>query len=402
MLNYGSAFHKLNKGWARKGYLMKKMFRGATVLSGGEWKPDHNLVVEGGYIAAVQPQKEASDFEGSEGDVIDVSGLLLVPGFIDVQVNGGGGVLFNSAPTLDAIRTIAEAHRAFGTTGLLPTLISDDLEVVEAAIGAVDDAIAEDVPGILGIHIEGPFLNAEKKGVHNASKFRVLDDAAIDLLSSLQRGVTHVTLAPEQTTPERITALVERGVIVSAGHTAAPYEDIMLAVGAGLSGFTHLYNAMTGLDSRAPGVVGAALDARDTYAGIIADGHHVHPASLRAAIRAKGADKIMLVTDAMPSVGTAQKHFTLQGVEVMVEGGKCITKDGTLAGSDLDMASAVRFAVDQLNVSLEVAIGMASGNPARFIGLGDTYGDIKPGMKASFVVMDKAGHVQQTWIDGSN
>lgn len=377
---------------------MQTMIRGASILSRCGWKQGHDLIIEGDRIAAVRPEGDG----GSSVAVVDASGLLLVPGFIDVQVNGGGGVLLNSAPTVDTIRAIAAAHRPYGTTGMLPTLISDDLEIVEAAIKAVDQAIAEGVPGILGIHIEGPFLNSAKKGVHDASKFRVLDAAAIDLLSSLKNGVTLVTLAPEQTSADRVTALTERGIIVSAGHTNADYDQVMAAVDAGLTGFTHLYNAMTGLNSRAPGVVGAALDARETYAGIIADGHHVHPASLRAAIRAKGADRTMLVTDAMPSVGAREKSFTLQGVEITVEDGLCTAPDGTLAGSDLDMASAVRYAEQNLDVSLETAVQMASSNPARFLGLADRYGDIRPGMKASFITMDKACRVQQTWIDGKS
>ena len=377
---------------------MQTVLKGASILSGGSWKSGHDLVIEGDRIASVQVDAAMHE----TANVIDASGLLLVPGFIDVQVNGGGGVLFNSAPTVETVRAIAEAHRPFGTTGLLPTLISDDLEVVEAAIKAVDQAIIEGVPGILGIHIEGPFLNSAKKGVHDASKFRTLDDAAIDLLSSLKNGVTLVTRAPEQTSAGRITALSERGVIVSAGHTNATYDEVMAAVEAGLTGFTHLYNAMTGLNSRAPGVVGAALDVRETYAGIIADGHHVHPASLRAAVRAKGADRIMLVTDAMPSVGAKEKSFTLQGVQITVEDGLCTAPDGTLAGSDLDMASAVRYAAENLDMPLETAVQMASGNPARFLGLADRYGDIRPGMKASFVMMDEACQVQQTWIDGKS
>lgn len=377
---------------------MQTVIKGASILTGGGWKQGHDLVIEDDQIAAIRPE---SDGAGST-TFVDASGLLLVPGFIDVQVNGGGGVLLNSAPTVETVRTIADAHRPYGTTGMLPTLISDDLDVVDAAIKAVDQAIAEGVPGILGIHIEGPYLNAAKKGVHNPEKFRVLDDAAIELLASLKQGVMLVTLAPEQTSADRVKALTEKGVVVSAGHTNADYDEVMMAVSAGLTGFTHLYNAMTGLNSRAPGVVGAALDARETYAGIIADGHHVHPASLRAAIRVKGTDRIMLVTDAMPSVGAQEKNFTLQGLEIAVVDGLCTAPDGTLAGSDLDMASAVHYAEQNLDVSLETAVQMASGNPARFLGLADRYGDIRPGMKASFVAMDKACRVKQTWIDGKS
>jgi N-acetylglucosamine-6-phosphate deacetylase len=238
----------------------------------------------------------------SDVTVETVTGGMLMPGFIDTQVNGGGGVLFNDAPTVETLATMAAAHRRFGTTALLPTLISDDLDKVGAAIAAVDAAIEAGVPGIIGIHLEGPFLNAGKKGIHDAGKFRVLDAAAIELLSSLKHGKTLVTLAPELAPEGAIQSLTDRGVIVAAGHTLATFADIERAQQEGLRGVTHLFNAMSPMEGRNPGVVGAALSS-DLYAGIIVDGHHVHPASLRAAYAAKGADRLMLVTDAMSTVG---------------------------------------------------------------------------------------------------
>ncbi|MDB5457474.1 MAG: N-acetylglucosamine-6-phosphate deacetylase, partial [Caulobacter sp.] len=268
----------------------------------------------------------------------DLAGGLLVPGFIDTQVNGGGGVLFNDSPTVEAVAAIGAAHRTFGTTGFLPTLISDDLAVVDQALRAVEQAIEAGVPGVLGAHIEGPFLSAKRKGIHDVSKFRVLDDEAFALLTSLKRGKTLVTLAPETTTPAMIRRLSQAGVIVAAGHTNAAYATIRQALDHGLTGFTHLFNAMSPMTSREPGAVGAALESQTAWCGLIVDGRHVDPAVLRIALRTRPRDRFMLVTDAMPSVGLADKTFTLQGRPIHVVNGVCVDEHGTLAGSDLDMA----------------------------------------------------------------
>ena len=330
----------------------------------------------------------------------DLGGLLLLPGFLDTQVNGGGGVLFNSEPTVGAIRAIGAAHRRFGTTGFLPTLISDDLEVVARALEAVRAAIDAGVPGVLGIHIEGPYLNVARKGVHNSEKLRGLDESAIGLLTSLRKGKTLVTLAPEMTTPDMISKLKSAGVVVSAGHTNASYAEIRTALRHGITGFTHLFNAMSQLTARAPGVVGAALEDPESWCGIIVDGRHVDPAVLRIALRCKRGDRIMLVTDAMPSVGAAEKSFSLQGRTISVANGVLVDEDGTLAGSDIDMASTVRNAVELLGVELPEAARMASRHPAEFLGLGAELGRIAPGYRANLVLVDETVAVRKTWIDG--
>jgi N-acetylglucosamine-6-phosphate deacetylase len=367
------------------------------VLTPSGLENDRCVLIEGGTITAVMslsdcpPDVSRRDFDGT-----------LLPGFIDLQVNGGGGVLFNDQPNVDGIAAIAAAHRKFGTTGLLPTLISDDLEVVRRAIAAVDEAIERGVPGVLGIHIEGPFLNSAKKGIHDAGKFRTLDDEAIGLLSSLRRGRTFVTLAPELAPPGAVRALVERGVIVAAGHTNASYEEVQRSFAEGLSGFTHLYNAMTQLGSRTPGAVGAALESRMSWCGLIVDGHHVHPAALRVALAAKGQDRLALVTDAMPTVGSDRKEFWLGGQRIVAEDGRCIAADGTLAGSDLDMAQAVRNAVRLLGIELATAGRMASEVPASWIGMADERGSIRAGCRADLVLIDDNGLVLETWIGGAN
>ncbi|WP_421739587.1 N-acetylglucosamine-6-phosphate deacetylase [Caulobacter sp.] len=357
---------------------------------------DRCVVIEAGRIAAIAPAADAP----AGATRYDLRGGLLVPGFIDTQVNGGGGVLFNDAPTVETIAAIGAAHRPFGTTGFLPTLISDDLAVVDAALRATEAAIAAGVPGVLGLHIEGPFLNAKRKGIHDAGKFRVIDEAALALLSSLKVGKTLVTLAPETTTPEMIRRLTQAGVIVAAGHTNAAYATMRKALAAGLSGFTHLFNAMSPLTSREPGAVGAALENQTAWCGLIVDGRHVDPAVLRIALRTRPRDRFMLVTDAMPTVGMVDKSFDLQGRRIHVVDGVCVDDHGTLAGSDLDMIGAVRNAVAMLDLSLPDAVAMASSSPADFLGLTGQRGRIAMGQAADLVLLDEALEVRETWIDG--
>lgn len=375
---------------------MRTALKGGSVLVAGQWHHHTTVVMEDDRILSLCPPSAPLDVDEEQ----DISGHKLVPGFIDVQVNGGGGVLLNDDPSVEGIRTIAEAHRQYGTTSLVPTLISDDLEVIAKAVTAVDAAMEADVPGVIGLHVEGPFINPAKKGIHDESKFRTLTREAIDIMTSLKNGFVMVTVAPECTTPEMIREMNRRGLFVCAGHTNASYEETVAAVKAGLRGFTHLYNAMSPMTSRAPGVVGAALESRMTYSGIIADGHHVHAASLRAALYAKGADNLMLVTDAMPCVGAKNKHFTLQGRDITVENGRCTGPDGTLAGSDLDMISAVRNAQSMMGVPLATAIQMATSAPARFLRMDNTIGDIRPGMIADFVLLDEDDRVRKVWING--
>jgi N-acetylglucosamine-6-phosphate deacetylase len=330
----------------------------------------------------------------------DLGGRTLLPGFIDCQVNGGGGVLFNDAPTVETIRAIGEAHAKFGTTGFLPTLISDDAEVMSRAIDAVNDAVAQGVPGVLGVHLEGPFIAPERKGVHDPAKFRIAGADDIAMVARRHGGVTLLTLAPERVTDEVLKQLVDNGVIVCAGHTAANYEITRNALAMGVRGFTHLFNAMTPFTSREPGVVGAALEDQASWCGLIVDGHHVHPASLRVAIAAKARERMMLVTDAMPPVGSDNPDFVLKGETITAKDGICQTADGTLAGSALDMATAVRNTVHMVGVPYDEAARMAATYPAAFLGLGTTHGHIAAGYRADFVVMDDAQFVTETWIGG--
>ncbi len=370
--------------------------KNGKVLTDAGFETGKTVLIRGGRIEAVVGAREVVGPDRT----VDLKGQRLLPGFIDTQVNGGGGVLFNDDPSVASIAAIGRTHRQFGTTGFLPTLISDDLHVVERAIHAVRDAITQRVPGVLGIHIEGPFLSNERRGVHDSGKLRSLDGNAVDLLKTPHGGVTLVTLAPECTTPDIIRALAEAGVIVSAGHTNATYDELQPALAAGVRGFTHLFNAMSPLGNREPGAVGAALANADSWLGFIVDGHHVHPEVLKIALRAKRHDRFMLVTDAMPSVGSTVNRFQIQGKTITVDGDRIVDDEGRLAGAHLDMASAVRNTCDTLGVGLADAVRMASRNPAEFLKLGGDMGRVAPGQRANLVLVDEELNVLETWIDG--
>lgn len=377
---------------------MNIALRNGRVLAGEDFRDDLAVLVEGGHISALLPDSHPQ--VAAAGQQVDLDGGWLLPGFIDAQVNGGGGVLFNNQPDVEALRAIGRAHRRFGTTAWLPTLISDDIEVMRAAIAATRQAIAEGVPGVIGIHLEGPYIAPARKGTHDAGKFRVPDADEVALVSSLDNGVTLLTLAPERVPAATVRELVQAGVIVAAGHTAGSYEEIRGGLAAGITGFTHLYNAMSQLQGREPGVVGAALEDRDSWCGIIADGVHVHPASLRVALAAKPRGKVFLVTDAMPPVGADDPSYTLYGETITATDGVVRNAAGALAGSALDMATAVRNAVQLLGLPLAEAARMASTYPARFLRVDDRLGHIAEGYRADFVLLDEQLQVQATWIGG--
>ena len=376
---------------------MLEALTNARLLVGDGLVAGQVVLLDAGRIVAVVLENDPRCARATRSDL---GGGILLPGFIDTQVNGGGGALFNEDPSVETLRIMGAAHRQFGTTAFLPTLLSDDVAVIARAIDAVRDAMAARVPGVIGIHIEGPCLNPKRKGAHDAARLRGLGPDEVALLSSLGVGRTLVTLAPEMTTPETISRLARSGVVVCAGHTDAAYADIAAALAHGLTGFTHLFNAMSPLTSRAPGAVGAALDDPESWCGIIVDGHHVDPVVLRIALRCKRLDRFMLVTDAMASVGTGQTAFMLQGRRIAVRDGTCVDEQGVLAGSALDMASAVRNAMQLLGLALPAAAAMASAHPAAFLGLDGELGRIAPGQRANLVHVDERIHVLRTWIDG--
>ena len=377
---------------------MRSALINGRILAGEKIVSDQTLLLSGARIEALVPKGD-SRCDGAVA--VDLEGQLLLPGFIDVQVNGGGGVLFNDDPSLASIRAIGAAHRRFGTTGFLPTLISDDLDTIAQAIAAVQGALDSGLPGVLGIHIEGPFLNWARRGVHDPKHLRLLDTSLVSLLCGLRSGRTLLTLAPEMTTNDMIAKLAAGGLLISAGHSDASYQETTAAIKHGVRGFTHLFNAMARLEPRQPGIVGAALYDADTWCGIIVDGHHVDPVMLKLALRCKRHDRFMLVTDAMPPVGSSEPSFVLQGKTITVADGMCRDDKGTLAGTALDMATAVRNAVSMLDLDLVEAARMASEYPAEFLGLSHELGRIAPGYRANLVQINDSFEVRRTWIDGA-
>lgn len=377
--------------------MTKLAFHNGPIAGLDGWVLGTVLLVSDGVIIGFVDMADVP----ADATKINLDADELVAGFIDIQVNGGGGVLFNDDPSVESIQAIGAAHAKFGTTGFLPTLISDSLDVVKAAIVAVDAAIEQGVPGVLGIHLEGPFLNATKKGVHDASKFRVLDDAAIALLTSLKHGKTLITLAPETAPAGAIAKLVARGAIVFAGHSDATFEQVEAAKDDGLTGFTHIFNAMSQLGSRTPGVVGSALRGPNTFSGLIADGVHVHPANMELVAELLGKTHTILVTDAMPTVGSDLDYFELGEETIVARGDTCYTDNGVLAGSNLNMAQAVVNMCDLTGVDTLDALAMASHTPAVALGLSATHGAIGANRQADLVRLGADGKVKATWIAGT-
>ncbi|MDH6264651.1 N-acetylglucosamine-6-phosphate deacetylase [Rhizobium sp. SG_E_25_P2] len=371
------------------------------IFDGEIWRDGQALLISDGRFEGIRPAGESP----READVIDAQGGVIAPGFIDLQVNGGGGVMFNDDQSVEGIRTICEAHARFGTTALLPTLITDTPEITAAAIEAGLQAKAEHVPGFLGLHLEGPHLSTARKGAHDPSLIRPMTEEDLTRLESVgQRfDAIMITIAPENVTEDQVTRLKAAGFTVSLGHTNASYETAGKYADAGASCATHLFNAMSQMENRSPGLVGAALDIGALNAGIIADGFHVHKGTMSAALRAKrGPGHIFVVTDAMSTIGTDLSGFTLNGRQIYRTEGKLTLADGTLAGADIDMFSSVRFLIEIVGLPFEEAVRMASLYPANVMGVSDRKGRIAAGYDADFVILSAdAAHLTSTWIGGS-
>jgi N-acetylglucosamine-6-phosphate deacetylase len=369
---------------------------GTRIFTGDEFLDDYAVIIEGQHIVEVCRFRDV----GTTYKRRDLDGGLLVPGFIDVQVNGGGGALLNDRPSLEGVRRIALAHRKFGTTGLLPTVITDAPEILAQAIAAVKLA-RDQIPNVLGIHIEGPFLDVARKGAHDAAFIRTMSDADVDQISNCGCGKVVLTVAPNKVDPQFIRRLTHAGVLVSLGHAEASFGEANAALAAGACSFTHLFNAMSQVTAREPGMVGAALAEEQSYFSIIADGFHVHDETLKLALAAKSRDRIMLVSDAMSSAAGGPSQFELQGRVVKLSGGRLQLADGTLAGSNLTMDEALRYCVNKLGVSLADGLRMASLNPAGFLRKDHELGRIAQGYLASLVHLDDALHVKETWVEGT-
>ena len=377
---------------------MKQILIVERLFDGEAFHQNMAVTIDAGKITAITAAANVIDADPS---IVHHLAGTLVPGFVDVQVNGGGGALFNDQPSVECIETIGRAHARFGTTGFLPTLITDDVSVMAKAADAVADAIKHNKAGVLGVHFEGPHLSVPKKGVHPQQFIRKISDEELAIFSRQDLGIKVVTLAPENVSTQVIKSLVKAGVRVCLGHSNADYDTVVAALDAGASGFTHLFNAMSPLGSREPGMVGAALENQDSWCGLIVDGHHVHSAAAKVAINAKPRGKMMLVTDAMPPVGMSEDaSFELFGIKVVRQGDRLNASTGELAGCVLDMVGAVNNSVSMLGLAHDEALRMASMYPAQFLGLEKSLGVIKPGFKADLVLLNSANQVSRTYIGG--
>ena len=369
--------------------MLDNKFSVDKLLLGKEIYSNQTIRIEGQKILSIEDGicSASSHLEGT-----------LVPGFIDIQVNGGGGHLFNESPSIESIIKIGESHQKFGTTGWLPTLVTDSLKNMYLASDAVAQAISNRIPGVLGIHFEGPHLSISKKGVHSDGLIRKMNEQEKSIYLRKDIGQVIVTMAPESISPNDIRVLSEAGVIVCLGHSNASFEQTNIAIESGAKGFTHLFNAMSQVNSREPGMVGAALLNKECYSGLILDGIHVHPASAKLALQL--SEKLMLVTDAMPPVGSEKMKFKFFGQTIERINNTLRDNEGRLAGSVLDMATAVINAQEMLDLSLAQSVDLASINPAKFLGIENKYGTIEAGKNASMLLLNEQGIVLNNWIDG--
>ncbi|MCH1917844.1 N-acetylglucosamine-6-phosphate deacetylase [Shewanella sp. A3A] len=368
-------------------YLVERLF------DGNEWLAQVLLTIDNGRISAMTPDSQASDATALRG--------TLVAGLVDVQVNGGGGVQFNQAPSVATLAQMAQAHLACGTTSMMPTLITDKFEVMQQGADAIA-AYRKQYPhgSIVGVHFEGPHLSLAKKGMHSADCIRQITRQDIDIFCRQDLGQVLLTVAPETVSPAMITELTEAGVIVSLGHSDASAEQCLAAFAAGATGTTHLFNAMSQLTGRSPGLVGAALDSEQVYCGLIVDHHHVHPLNSRLAIKVKGEQRLMLITDAMAPVGSDIDHFFYQGVKVYRQQNRLTLDNGTIAGSVLSMIEAVQNTHNDLGFALAQTLNMASKTPATFLGLEQQLGQLQPGCVANMLLLNDQLAIEQCWLHG--
>ena len=360
---------------------------GARIFDGQALQDGLAVVIEGGQIAALIPEAEARDATRVRG--------ILAPAFLDLQVNGGGGHLVSGATTAADLATVCAAHRALGTAGVLPTLITDTPEATAQVIAAGLAAIG--TPGFLGLHLEGPHLDPRRKGAHDPALIRPMQAEDLARLCEAARRLPAlmVTLAPESATPEQIATLATAGAVVSLGHSDCSFEQAQMAFRAGARCSTHLFNAMSQLGNREPGLAGAVL-AGTCAAGLIADAIHVHPATLRAALAAR-PDGVFLVTDCMAFAGTDATEMLLNGRRVLRRDGRLTLEDGTLAGADLTLPQAIATLVGQVGLAPERAMAMASAIPARLIGVENRFGTIAPGRAAELVLLTQDFSLSGVW-----
>ena len=378
----------------------KKSFVGATIFDGFKRHLNAALIIKNSKVVEIIPEEKVDP----KTEQIVLAGGLLTPGFVDLQVNGGGGVLFNDNPSLENLKTICEAHAKLGSTSIMPTLISDSPEVKKRAISTITDALDKQVNGLVGLHLEGPHLALARKGAHEERFIRPMNEFDCLELESLANKISKLmlTIAPEAVSPQQITRLSKAGAIISLGHTDCTFNQAAEAVDAGATCATHLFNAMSPFGSREPGLVGAVLDSGRLFSGIIADGFHVNKASINLALRAKkGPGALFLVSDSMSTLGSDQKHFFLNDRLITRSQGKLILEDGTLAGADIHLSDAVKYMVNEVGISQDDAIRMASLIPAKVLGVESEIGCLAPDARADFLWMKNDLEIEKVWVGGN-
>jgi len=377
----------------------KKSFVGATIFDGFNRHLNSALIIMNGKVVEIIPEEKVDP----STDQIVLAGGLLTPGFVDLQVNGGGGVLFNDNPSLENLKTICEAHAKLGTTSMMPTLISDSPEVHKRAISVIIDALYYPIKGLVGLHLEGPHLAVARKGAHEERFIRPMKELDCLELESLANKVRNLmlTIAPEAVLPQQITRLSNAGAVISLGHTDCTFNQAADAVDAGATCATHLFNAMSPFGSREPGLVGAVLNSGKLFSGIIADGFHVNKISINLALQAKKAPgALFLVSDSMSTVGSEQTHFFLNDRLITRSQGKLILEDGALAGADISLSDAVRYMVNEVGILQDDAIRMASLIPAKVLGMESEIGCLMPDAQADFLWMKNDLAIEKVWVGG--
>ncbi|MGL5570440.1 N-acetylglucosamine-6-phosphate deacetylase [Cetobacterium sp.] len=365
---------------------MKAIINGELFI-GNKFYTGKVLIIDGERIVDIIPQEELTTTYGNI-ETIDAENAYVTPGFIDLQLNGCGGVLFNDDISLETLDTMHKTNLKYGCTSFTPTLITTGDESIEKAIELVKGIENKGKYGVVGLHIEGPYISLQKKGIHNPKFIRKADEAMIDkMIEAGKENVRIVTLAPENTDKKIISKLNAAGIHVAVGHSNASYEQVKEKEGFGITLATHLYNGMSSFNHREPGVVGAVFDS-DIKAGVIADGFHCHYSAIKSAIKIMG-ERLYLVTDAVAPVGTDMEYFYFEGNKVFYKDGKCFGEDGTLGGSALTMDAGVRNLVKYCDITLEEAVRMATLYPAKAVNIDNEYGKLQPGCFADIVFLDK-------------
>ena len=374
---------------------MKQALLGSQIFCGERFYDDHALLVEGKSIVDIVDKNNTPD----NFNKIELDQGILAPGFIDLQVNGGGGVLFNNSPNKESLNTIIKAHQFFGTTSVMPTVISDSLEVLEQCIKTVTEEIKNN-SSLLGIHIEGPFFNTKYRGVHQKQYISTINSDYLNLFESLKGFPVMLTLAPECISSQQLKHLTSLGIKTLAGHSDATYDELDDAIKNGLDGFTHLFNAMGQISAREPGVVGSALHFENTFASIIVDLHHVHPSLIQLAYQLKPKGKLFFISDSMATINHGKPSFELYDEVVNESDGRLVNSEGKLAGSSITQIDAVKNAYQKCNIPLNQALAMASRYPAECLGIENHLGSLKPGYRADLVHFDSNFKVHNAWVSG--